>query len=783
MTDTEIDDTTPCFEELQLAQACIDADAEACSCFDDSFMITFPQQVEEAFLTSIASNDPSSPNFCPQVGSSACEFLQTSASCCCHQKTTEYSACLYAKDLFLKSDVFQSTCSVEDVVSASCSIELEPDSQNNQMIIWGIIASVVLCILSVLCSCCCSRRRRRRRKGGKKGTKINVNVSSEGNVTKETTTDRHESSEYHHAQKRHQNRKPKAAVDESPSNYEESLSGLSRFNWDKFNESGSSKKQKEKKKKKEKKSDEEKERRRSRRRGSRRQHEEGDDEDDCSSSSERSKGRKGRRRKKQLILLEDDPREETKKKKSRSPEKTILAAENSMRQARTLMMECNQENGEEPPSGHLLSLMPQIRHLINLLEEDRNRLEKSVQNIKEEKLSLKNDLETFKDGRLDGKNSDISEAQNQNDGLNDGLNDRFTEMKEENIEMYALLTKLEKSLDELVSSLQQLRAKKAAIASSYRPAEVHKNHKELLEIQEGTAEETLFDESDKSDEDVEDNQRTMEPKFQSKDWMAQQQVFLAGEEQVLSNKILQNKLELSTIETMSLQRSLSNEIGMTRQQLSPAARQLILQEEASQDYAGQLISKIYNYGHPGSVNGLEETLFDESDKSDEDVEENQRTMEPKFQSKDWMAKQQVLLAGEEQVLSNKILQNKVELSMIETMSLQRSLYNYGHPGSVNGLDYPGGAQSPMRQTVVRPVPMHGQNCVAPTSHRGTHSMITLDSREKQWDKCSDLSAPVQAGHTTPSSQTTPRSIIDPPARTIPVNPRMKNIRELPFHKD
>jgi hypothetical protein len=111
-------------------------------------------------------------------------------------------------------------------------------------------------------------------------------------------------------------------------------------------------------------------------------------------------------------------------------------------------------------------------------------------------------------------------------------------------------------------------------------------------------------------------------------------------------------------------------------------------------------------------------------------------------------------------------------------------YDYGHASrSLNGLDYPGGAELPMPETIVSSVPMHGQNCATPTSHRGTHPMLTLDSREIQWDNMSNFSASVQAGYTTPSSQRTPRSLVDPPARTIPVNPRMKNIRELPFHRD
>jgi hypothetical protein len=88
--------------------------------------------------------------------------------------------------------------------STSCSVTVEPSDsdlakqqQHQDYTIWGIIASVVLVLLCLIYYLCCSCRKRRRvikKKGTQKALEINVRCSSEGNVT-ETRNERSEQKE------------------------------------------------------------------------------------------------------------------------------------------------------------------------------------------------------------------------------------------------------------------------------------------------------------------------------------------------------------------------------------------------------------------------------------------------------------------------------------------------------------------------------------------------------------------------------------------------------------
>lgn len=715
----------PCFGELQLAQACIDEDPDACSCFDAQFMTTFPNDVERAFQQSIASNDPNSPGFCLQVGSSACSFLQATASCCCHQKTTLYSACRYANDLIVQSPVFVSTCTVEDIVTASCSIEVEPDDQNNQLLIWGIIASVVLCILSLLCSFCCFRKRRRRRKGKNSGSNVNVSISNSANVTKTVTTERQESNAYHHAQEYYQNRKRASGSDDYSSGgdiTEETLRAMRAFDWDKFNddasdlESGGS----ERSVKEDQENGENFDRRRRRRRSPRRMLAICEEEDD------RMDGRKARRMKKErLLLLEDDPRTSREKKKSRSSEKALDTAENSVRKARTLVLGCiSQDNEEEQMSpGRLFSLMPQIRHLLGLLEEDRNRLEKSIQKVEDEKIRLQKDLEGSKAGFTHAGNDCIQEAQIENNGLNA----RFMRMKEENIEIYTLLAMLKKGQDDLVARLessqqevQQLRGEAGAATPALPPGYVQKKHSEILDMQDETAAETISEESSEesssSDDCTDENQHLIERKFQTTYQLTQQDLLLVQEDKSPSNQGFRKKFELSTNETKARQCS-----GSSVFRSRPPHLSRVDSFDEIQCNRNHLASYQIDNAYQHSVRPENDQRYQRQER------------------------------------------------------LQKAPYSsYSHPASMDGLSHHNGPQPQIQGPRRSFGSMHDQQAGTPMQQPRTHPIAILQSSEIEWDDVSELSAPLRL------SQRKSRTAADPPMPryATPFGPRAANVREL-----
>jgi hypothetical protein len=89
------DDTTnPCINELETAEVCIFYDAENCYCMGEAFLEVFPVAVENSFRKVLAISSPGDPDFCQATNDNLCEFLQTSAACCCTKEVTEYSACI-----------------------------------------------------------------------------------------------------------------------------------------------------------------------------------------------------------------------------------------------------------------------------------------------------------------------------------------------------------------------------------------------------------------------------------------------------------------------------------------------------------------------------------------------------------------------------------------------------------------------------------------------------------------------------------------------------------------
>jgi hypothetical protein len=91
---TMADPSDPCATEIQAADTCILADVENCVCLEETFLETFPTEVESSFQAFLATQDPADPLFCQATNDNLCEFLQAAASCCCIREVTEYSACI-----------------------------------------------------------------------------------------------------------------------------------------------------------------------------------------------------------------------------------------------------------------------------------------------------------------------------------------------------------------------------------------------------------------------------------------------------------------------------------------------------------------------------------------------------------------------------------------------------------------------------------------------------------------------------------------------------------------
>eukprot|EP00980_Cylindrotheca_fusiformis_P019508 scaffold6749_cov113-Cylindrotheca_fusiformis.AAC.8 len=573
-----------CFEALQMAKACIDEDSGSCDCFDDDFITEFPKQVEAAFELAIDGNDPSNPDYCPQVESSACEFLQASASCCCHHKTAAYAACRYGSDLIATSGVFESTCAGEDVAIVSCTIEPEETNQYGKLIVWGVIASVVLFLLSLFCSFCLSQRKRRKRKRTKERGSIDVNISSAGNVSKNVTKKSHD---YRSALYRHQKITKEADGDNSLCDInEETLRAVRSFDWSRFNqdpESGRPPTTSEE----DLGSDRVKDKRRNQRASSRQTLLTCQNEDDgFSKSSNRS-----RRKKEKMKLLEFPQREasvERKENLRRPTRKKIRTADRSTSKENEVSQELTPADTELTQAVPLVSIVSQFRRLLGYMEEDQNMLERSIQNVTDERKRLTKDLESSeKDNRANMENSAMKKDGAQND---------------EDMDTYAPHGTLTEDQDNVILLLPPslpdghlVQDGETAISKVYTGSE------EVLDIQDETMSETSGGDSSSKEDDIAENQSSSSARHISGDYIArEQQLALMREELELSNKVLRNKLKLSMNENRSLHYSLCNKLPGRRPQ-SPM-------DDNKQGYEWQ--ASIYNaqaaqYVHTWNTTGLD----------------------------------------------------------------------------------------------------------------------------------------------------------------------------------
>jgi hypothetical protein len=82
-----------CQVELGALEACVSADAAACACGTiapvDPIFIDAGQA---AFATTMAFDDPSTPEFCTKANSLMCDFLETT-NCCCAEEQKTFTDC------------------------------------------------------------------------------------------------------------------------------------------------------------------------------------------------------------------------------------------------------------------------------------------------------------------------------------------------------------------------------------------------------------------------------------------------------------------------------------------------------------------------------------------------------------------------------------------------------------------------------------------------------------------------------------------------------------------
>jgi hypothetical protein len=96
------DETTPpttmasCQAELLAADTCVQADLATCGvCFEQPFMETFPIAAELYYKTTQAFVLPGEPGYCDRAYQQVCEYLETTASCCCAVETKAYTTCAF----------------------------------------------------------------------------------------------------------------------------------------------------------------------------------------------------------------------------------------------------------------------------------------------------------------------------------------------------------------------------------------------------------------------------------------------------------------------------------------------------------------------------------------------------------------------------------------------------------------------------------------------------------------------------------------------------------------
>lgn len=182
-----------CIEKLEIANECILQDSEKCGCFGNDFLVRFPNQVEAEFTRGLSKKDPTNPEFCDDLSETTCDFLQKSASCCCHQRTAEFAACFYAEELVPKYEVFEmGNCTSNDIISSSCRIEVTPEEMDaKSMIILGIIGSLIAFVVSICCCYFVRRKKSTKHSHKKNGIHVNLNLTSGGTVTREVRTETH----------------------------------------------------------------------------------------------------------------------------------------------------------------------------------------------------------------------------------------------------------------------------------------------------------------------------------------------------------------------------------------------------------------------------------------------------------------------------------------------------------------------------------------------------------------------------------------------------------------
>lgn len=486
-TNTTDTPTDACQEELDSVNFCVSLYPDKCSCIlnPESFSSSFPTELDASFQDLMNNaGDQDKEEFCKDAEKSICDFIQEKSSCCCQAETLSYTAC-YVSAMVASAFAEAPTCAR----SVRCALQVLPsdeemaDQQNRQRwMIYAIVASILCALLCLICYCCFSFRRRRiiiKEKNSRQALEINVVCNTENNTTetiRETTTERQESiKETSTKKKTTKNDKKVIKKDKKSTNKNDDDGSDSSFNWDEYNPTTPIRQQsdldiekgrvspvkkdrkldeerkpssqrtlelREKRRRIESWNDTEKERRRSSR-------------SLCSTSS--STVSSTERRKKTI-------------KKSRS-KRDRSGTEQSIRKARTVL-ETIQSAQSDGGGATKILVVPALREVIELLEEEKWKLDHRQKSIEEEKLRLQSEVEASKAylDELNDKNqrtevelqkAKVNTELIRSNSMKDlaeadphALKSDLTKLTEERNEMMQLLTRLKQAEKELGQTLE-----------------------------------------------------------------------------------------------------------------------------------------------------------------------------------------------------------------------------------------------------------------------------------------------------------------------------------------
>ena len=87
---------TQCDVELGKVAVCVSSDA-ACTCITSPE--DFQEQVTQGARQAVAFYNPGTPEYCDGANDNICDYISTSASCCCNKEVESYAQCFFNKEI------------------------------------------------------------------------------------------------------------------------------------------------------------------------------------------------------------------------------------------------------------------------------------------------------------------------------------------------------------------------------------------------------------------------------------------------------------------------------------------------------------------------------------------------------------------------------------------------------------------------------------------------------------------------------------------------------------